>query len=81
MGEVTGKLKICDRCKTEVFLRLKGKNSSIVDGEFLTRGEFENPPAGWTYNSVVGVLCPDCNKEYSILINSFLNNKHSEGDL
>lgn len=74
MGEIKGKLKICDRCKTEIFLKLKGKDSSFIDGEYSVSDKFEPTPEGWTYHNTIGVLCPECSNEYHNLITSFLNN-------
>lgn len=71
--EIAGKLKICDRCKSQVFLKLKGKKANFIDGEYSTYGEFENEPDGWEYIHGIGALCPNCSKEYTDFLNSFLN--------
>lgn len=69
MAGINGKLVSCDRCEKTVFVRCTGEGEA--DGGFTRWNTFEPLPDGWEYHSVVGQLCPECNKEYTSLIENF----------
>lgn len=71
MAEINGRLIICDRCGKTAFLACTGEGER--DGGFTRWNKFEPAPEGWDYHSETGRLCPDCNKEYNILLENFKN--------
>lgn len=70
MSEVNGKLVTCDRCDETVFLKCIGEGER--DGGFTRWNKFESFPEGWERHSEVGLLCPDCNRQYKSLVNTFM---------
>ena len=52
---VIGKRYICDRCKSEVFVRYIGTKE--IDGGWTQIRNFEKPE-NWTWEHDIGDLCP-----------------------
>ena len=77
MAEIKGKLVSCDRCEAEVFLKCTGEGE--LDGGFTRWNIFEEFPEGWEYHCEVGRLCPDCNKKYKELVNTFMAEGRGNG--
>ena len=69
MGAVNGQLCTCDRCGAEVFRKHIGEE--VMDGGHTKWNKFEPMPDGWGTQIHMGLLCPDCNKEYMNMINAF----------
>ena len=70
MAKINGQLLICDKCGNQQFLKYIGKG--VTDGGYTTWDKFEEPPKGWEYRSVVGLLCPECNNALNKLLEVFL---------
>lgn len=71
MGEKLGKLIICDRCGEMKFLQYTGKTE--LDGGFTRVNHFEGMPDGWNWhNHQIGLLCPNCNAEYTEFLERFM---------
>ena len=67
---VIGKKDICDRCKTETFVRYIGTKE--MDGGWTRIQNFEKLE-NWTWENDIGDLCPNCSKTYKEMIESFKN--------
>jgi len=72
MAEKNGKLKTCDRCGCEVFLRAKGEVDA--DGGYTKWNNFEDSP-GWKRVFLPGLsvdLCPACNDNFERMCRTFM---------
>lgn len=69
-----GRITRCDRCGAETFSKLLKVRE--LDGGFTHSNTFEQLPAGWEYNGVVGDLCPRCNEEFQAAIDKFKSAVH-----
>lgn len=68
MSEIIGKMLICDRCGGAIFL--KALREKDLDGGYTRWTEFEKAE-GWTHESFIGDLCPECSHEYDCLKEEF----------
>lgn len=71
MAEINGRMIICDRCGESAFLKCTGEGER--DGGFTRWNKFEPVPEGWDRHYEVGLLCPNCNREYEALMRRFKN--------
>lgn len=76
MATTIGKLRICDRCGKQEFTKYIGKED--LDGGWTHYDKFESGDPGWktvhldTTPILNALLCTDCMKELSKIINSFM---------
>lgn len=68
MAKVNGRLITCDRCGKTIFV--KAVSDREMDGGFTRWTEFEKAE-GWTHESFIGDLCPECSQEYDCLKEEF----------
>lgn len=66
-----GQQCICDVCGKEIFRKCIGEG--VSDGGYTRWNEFEAFPDGQDSHFGVGLLCPNCNEEYSAMIENFKN--------
>ena len=78
MSEAIGKFISCDRCKKTTFV--KAINEREMDGGYTRWTEFEKAE-GWTHESFVGDLCPECSFEYDMLKTEFEHKKKEFKDM
>lgn len=79
MSEILGKTIICDRCGKTHFLQYKKTDS--FDGGYTKIDSFEQMPEGWKLHyDLIGLLCDECDKEYSDFLNKFLNKSIDRGN-
>ena len=64
---------ICNRCGETVLLKYLG--TEYYDGGFTARQSFEKWPDGWSHHDTTGTLCPNCEKMYQELLQSFMDYK------
>lgn len=72
MAEQKGKLKTCDRCGAQVFLKTTGDGEA--DGGFTRWNKFEDSP-GWKRVFLPGPsvdLCPTCNDNFERMCRNFM---------
>lgn len=71
MAYKNGRLYKCDRCGAETFCACTGEGET--DGGFTRWNTFEPLPEGWeSYIDLrVGLLCPECNAEYTSVVQKF----------
>lgn len=77
MAEMNGQLVSCDRCGTQIFRKCAGEGEA--DGGFTRWNKFEPYPEGWEYVSDIGRVCPECNKKYKELLNTFMSGVNDNG--
>ena len=68
MSVTIGKMMTCDRCKKTTFV--KAIKEREMDGGYTRWTEFEKAE-GWTHESFIGDLCPECSHEYDCLKEEF----------
>ena len=68
MGTV-GMMETCDRCERTIFLKYIGRVET--DGGYTSWDKFENLPIDWLKQNGVGILCPDCTKEFKRVMTEF----------
>lgn len=68
MARENGQLRTCDRCGKTVFLKTVGDGET--DGGYTRWNKFEDVK-GWTTESDIGDLCPDCSELLNILKKNF----------
>ena len=69
MADIKGCKTICDCCGKETFRLYTGEE--VLDGGYTRINNFEPLPNGWRSRSEIGMLCPDCNREFDILLEDF----------
>ena len=70
MAYVDGRLYSCDRCGEQVFCCRTGTKD--MDGSYTQWDTFEKLPEGWDkHYEGIGLLCPDCNAEYTAMQDEF----------
>lgn len=77
MAEQNGKLVTCDRCDKMIFLKSTGEGER--DGGFTRWNIFEPFPVGWEYHREVGMICPECNSTYKLMVNNFMSEVRGNG--
>ena len=68
MARQNGQLRACDRCGKTIFLKTTGEGE--LDGGYTRWNKFEDAK-GWTTESDIGDLCPDCTELLNILKKNF----------
>lgn len=68
MARENGQLRTCDRCEKTIFLKTTGEGE--LDGGYTRWNKFEDAK-GWTTESDIGDLCPDCTELLNILKKNF----------
>ena len=66
-----GKLLECDRCGEHVFLPVVEQHEAYTNGGIEQYNVYEDAPAGWSYASEIGDMCPTCAEEYRLLLDEF----------
>lgn len=66
----------CQRCCEQTFMKQTGYNN--MDAASANRhsllDQFEPIPKGWSIEAKVGWCCPECVKEYDLMIEKFKSN-------
>lgn len=76
MADQKGKLKTCDRCGAQVFLKHTG--TDVLDGGYTQLDKYETAPAGWnSYNlsKVYRTLCPACAERWEEICSAFMEGR------
>ena len=76
MASTNGQLRTCDRCGKTIFLETIGDGEA--DGGFTRWNKFEEAP-GWSREYNIGDLCPECKRQYDIMIDEFKSKLKTEG--
>lgn len=78
MAEVNGRLCTCDRCGKNIFRRYVEDRET--DGGFTRWNVFEPFPKGWGRHIDIGLLCPECNSQYTELRDNFMKAVQNNGN-
>lgn len=70
MSFVNGRKYICDRCARETFCECTGEGE--IDGGFTRWNMFEPLPEGWNSHPETGLLCAECDDQYTNMMTAFM---------
>lgn len=76
MSYLNGRKYFCDRCGATVFVKCCGEGET--DGGYTRWNKFEPLPDGWKNTYDVGMLCPECSKQWNDVIDNFKRNGAAE---
>lgn len=71
--KINGRLIVCERCKKEIFCKVK---SDVAHDDNLMRCNKFEDAVGWSYVFFVGDLCPRCTKKYEKFKNGSKRSKY-----